>query len=387
MSDDPFGKWWPCLKKHQKRLTAWLPHARRIRQGVNGRNLRYFTLCARPMIDVYLMVREGLVPFDAERRRIEGVTFCECEESVVSEMKELIGVEEAGFFAKLEDLVLFTDSDETRALPTIEDLSRYLAEQGEGLDDAMAKQMHDKRKHLEFQQLFPFDFINLDFCDRYYQKPPNVLRIHETVKKMLEWQTRDRAGNSGQTIHVDKFVAAITCRTDSATPADALARLKAIVEQNSRDHPEYRSAMGRLNGQSLDQWQVADELDFFMSAWPKEIARLAAEFHWDIEIKEHLYYDRVNDAGEPYKMVCLVVEFTRAVKCSTYLTAVTMALRPDSRREIPAVDLDSTPGKKLLVDLGKIVALRNEQARYYRRRELPDPKSEILRLRAAGVPV
>ncbi|MDO8545017.1 MAG: hypothetical protein Q7S40_31620 [Opitutaceae bacterium] len=387
MSDDPFGKWWPCLKKHEKRLTAWLPHVKRVRQGLNGRDLRYFTLCAPPMIDVYLLVREGLVPFDQGTRRVEGVTFCECEESVVSEMKELIGVEEAGFFAKLEDLVLFVDSDETRPLATIQDLSRYLADQGEGLDDTVAKQMQDKRKHLEFQLLFPFDFINLDFCDRYYQEPPNVLRIHETVKKMLEWQSRDSTDDSDKTIHVEKFFAAITCRTDSATPADALTRLKQIVEQNRHNHPEYRTAMNRLDGKSLDQWQTTGELDFFMSAWPKEIARLATELHWDIEIKEHLYYDRINDKGQPYNMVCLVAEFTRAEKCSTYLTAITTALSPESRREIRPFDIDSAPGKALLADLGKIVALRNEQARYYRRVELPDPRTEILRLRAEGVPV
>ena len=69
----------------------------------------HFTLCARSMIDVYMLVKEGVLQFDETKTRIPGVSFCESAIEMMQEMKELRGVEESAFFARLEDLVLFQD--------------------------------------------------------------------------------------------------------------------------------------------------------------------------------------------------------------------------------------------------------------------------------------
>lgn len=193
MTEDPFGKWWPCLKKHAKRRICWLPHIQSIKARLKTRDLRYFTLCARPMIDIYMLVKEGLLPFDSKSNRISGAYFCECSEPSIGEMRELIGVEESGFCAYLEDLVLFKDTAETAMRSSQADISKYLDTEGEGIDENVLKALKLKRAHLDFRGLFPFDFINLDYCDRYYGKPPNVLKVHQSVEQILEWQTGEGA--------------------------------------------------------------------------------------------------------------------------------------------------------------------------------------------------
>jgi hypothetical protein len=388
VSEEHFGKWWPCLRKHYKRINCWLPHARRLQEGLDGLHpFRYFTLCARPMIDVYMLVRESIVPLDEETRRVKGVYFCECDREIFPEMIELIGIEEAGFLATLEDLVLFRDIPETQTLDSEDGLTGYLEQQGERLGEDVRRTVEEKRKHLQFQGLFPFDFLNLDFCDRFYGQPPDVMRIHSTIDKLLEWQRQPGKTATGAAYSVDRFVVAITCRVDLNTPADALARLKRIVRDNRNDYPAYAEALRTRPVTNLDSWATESPLDFFMSAWPKEIARLARQKSWDITVHDHAFYDRQNDAGENYTMVSLVVEFVRAPICDTYLSAVTAFLDVNERTNIPRFEPTAGDGAALLSNLREIVSLRNIQAGKFERELLPDPLAEITRLRTEGVPI
>jgi hypothetical protein len=339
------------------------------------------------MIDVYMLVKEQVLPFDIATRRVQGVSFCECDQEIFPEMKELIGVEEAGFLANLEDLVLFQEIAATQTLDTEQALTKFLEEGGEGLDAAVREKVEEKKRHLLFQDLFPFDFLNLDFCDRYYGDPPDVMKIHGTIDKLLEWQRRPGKTGSGDEFSVHRFVVAITCRVDLNTPADALSRLKRIVTDNRNAHAGYKQALEARAVGDLDSWADAAPVDFFMSAWPKEIARLAKQKSWDIAIQDHAFYDRQNDNGEDYHMVCLVVEFTQAPICNTYLNAVTTCLQENSRTFIPRFEPGNGDGAALLSNLREIVELRNRQAKHFSRDQLPDPLAELSRLHAQGVPI
>jgi hypothetical protein len=247
--------------------------------------------------------------------------------------------------------------------------------------------IEEKRKHLQFQGLFPFDFLNLDFCDRFYGQPPDVMKIHSTIDKLLEWQLRPGKAASGDAYSVDRFVVAITCRVDLKTPINALARLKRIVQENRTTHAAYAEALQARPVANLDSWARDSPLDFFMSAWPKELARLARQKSWDITVHCHAFYDRQNEAGENYDMVSLVVEFVRAPICRTYLSAAIAFLDVNERTSIPRFEPTSRDGSALLSNLREIVGLRNIQAAKFDRELLPDPLAEITRLRAQGVPI
>jgi len=387
MTSDDFGTWWPCLRKHYKRTKVWLPRIKMLDEALGGeRSLRYFTLCARPMIDVYMLVRERVLLLDTASRRIKNVSFCECDEVIFPEMKELIGIEESGFLARLEKLVLFQDIPETDTLDTLEALSAFIEEVGEGVSDDVRDAVEEKRKLIQLQKAFPFDFLNLDFCDRYYGDPPDVMIIHRTIEKLLEWQRRPLALVHGSPSSVSRFVLAITCRVNAGLSPVVTKRLKNIVDENAREHVSYRDALTTRAISDLSRWAQDDPLDFFMSAWPKEIAKLAEAKEWNITIHDHAFYDRQRRNGETYHMVCLVVEFKRTSVCTTYLQAVTEALDKDTRTQITRFDPPlNREGRTLLADLRKIVELRNEQARAFNRKPLPDPETEMTQLRSQGV--
>ena len=215
----------------------------------------------------------------------------------------------------------------------------------------------------------------------------HVQRIHAAVDKLLEWQRRPGKTASGDEFAVSRFVVAITCRVNLGTPADALARLKRIVETNRTDYASYRQALHDRAVENLDLWATDSPLDFFMSSWPKEIARIARQKSWNITIRDHAFYERQNDVGEDYHMVCLVVEFEQAPICDTYLSAVTTCLDASARTEIPRFEATNGDGAVLLQNLREIVELRNTRARDVGRSELPDPLAEISRLRLEGLPI
>src|SRR5207249_8265969 len=98
--------------KHAKRRAFWLPRVKDLTRGIIPvRVPRYLTLCASEMIDVFMLVREKILSYSAESGIIQHVRFCEMDEEIFPEIKELIGLEDSGFPGKLEDLALFEDDD------------------------------------------------------------------------------------------------------------------------------------------------------------------------------------------------------------------------------------------------------------------------------------
>src|SRR5271156_1407070 len=184
-----FDKWWNDLKKHQKRVRHWLPHWKALAASVaHERSMRYFTLCARSMIDVFMLVREGLLEIDPESHAIKRVQFCECDQEQFVEIKEMVAREDAGFFGQLEDVVLFKEDDFTAQFPTIDSINEKLEDEGLQNEIEKVDKLQLKRTHFAVRSSFPYDFINLDFCQYYYPKPPGMLRVNETVERFLDWQ-------------------------------------------------------------------------------------------------------------------------------------------------------------------------------------------------------
>src|SRR5690349_4957415 len=120
-----FSRWWNDLKKHKKRVSHWLPHWQVAAEAIgNTRALRYFTLCARPMIDVFMLVKHGLLTLDGENHSIQRVQFCESNPDYFTEIREMVAREDAGFFGELEAIVLFNDDDFTAQCPTLESIEK-----------------------------------------------------------------------------------------------------------------------------------------------------------------------------------------------------------------------------------------------------------------------
>jgi hypothetical protein len=369
-----FDKWWDDTKKHYKRLHYWLPHAKELKSRVsNARTFRYFTLCARSMIDVFMLAQEGVLVYDSKQGVVMHVRFCESDSEQFPEINELIGIENAGFFGKLENLVLFQDDDFTAQYPTLESIDEALAD--EGLIVEKRETLQTKRTNLYVKASFPYDFINLDFCGYYYPKPPDILKINRTVDKFLDWQRQYGSGDiGGQKIQVNDFLLSVTCRHDKDFPHEAEKRLEELVKTNCKTHSDYKKYLEENRCVSdLNAWIQQARDDFFLSTWPKEISRIANQYQWAMKILGYVHYDRVNEENQPYKITCLMCRFTRISNDPNYLEVALYALDQSKRKFISDIGKETKTGRDLLENLAGIVKLRNQQAERKRRPLLPMP--------------
>jgi hypothetical protein len=368
-----FGKWWSDPKKHFKRLNHWLPHLRQTAANLNGhRGIRYFTLCARPMIDVFMLVADNILKIDEVGHTIRGVKFCECVPDHYIEIREMMAREDAGFFGKLEDVALFTDDAFTETFKTLDEISMAL-EEDEARPEDEIERLQKKRIFHFFQTSFPYDYINLDFCQYYYPQPPDVFRINETVGRFLEWQRNE--SSDAQPVAVSDFILAVTCRHDSLFPKEAEDFLLGLVTENYDASTEYREQLRSSRSvEAVDDWLKKDREDFFLAAWPKDVARLAKERGWKTEILDYVYYQRPADESVPYIIVCLVLRFSLEVTTPDYLPAALFALDQQNRKLIGEIDPKSTEGIELKRSLEGILIIRNDQARRVNQVELPEPE-------------
>src|SRR6266511_4812126 len=129
-----FSRWWNCPKKHLKRLRYWIPEAKKLHDEIGQRPFRYFTLCSREMIDVFSLVREGVLHRDNTLRKIGHVKFCERDEQIVPEIIEMLGHEDAGFKGNLDEIVLFRDGEGSEQLRTMQEIELELEQQGESME-------------------------------------------------------------------------------------------------------------------------------------------------------------------------------------------------------------------------------------------------------------
>lgn len=324
------------------------------------------------MIDVFMLLREGILKLDPENFSIGSIQFCECDAEQYVEIRDLIAREDAGFLGKLEDIVLFEDDDFTAQFPTLDSIAAKMEDERLQDDYSKIDRLQLKRTHLNVKNSFPYDYVNLDFCEYYYPKPPGMLRINRTVERFLDWQRR--ASEDGHGVQLPEFILAVTCRHDLKFPTEAEARLTELIRHNCVSSPRYKNAIEETRGISdIGQWLQNDREDFFFAGWPKDIARAAKDYDWKMEILDYVYYERTGDQRNAYKIACLVARFTRANASPDYTSAALYALESSNRKLIAEIDRSSANGKRLLKDLAEIVAVRNAQARRKQRPELPKP--------------
>jgi hypothetical protein len=321
------------------------------------------------MIDVFMLAREQILKQDNEVGKISGVVFCEVDQEQYTEIIDMLGTEGSGFQRSLEDLVLFADDTYTAQFPTIESLKVELED--EGVQSGIRDRLQLKEQHLSFRDMFPFDFINLDFCDYYYPMPPDVLQKNRTVENVVDLQTKKRKSTGSD---LREFILSVTCRFDEGLPPEALDRLEDLVAENTIGSALYSTALRGLKGtDNVHKWCESDSYDFFVSAWPKEILRMAKDKGWNAEILDIVWYDRTGDSGRQYKIVCLIVLFASQSNLDGYIAEAARVLDPTSRTLIGPIDRNTKTGRVILENLRDVVRVRNERAMQVGRPTLPDP--------------
>lgn len=367
-----FSRWWNDPIKHYKRRHYWIPEAKKLQRELDGkRGFRYFTLCSREMIDVFSLIKEGIVSYDTALHKINHVKFCEIDETIFPEIKDLVGYEDSGFLGRLEDIVLFQGDSYTDKFTSRGEINTEIERLGEAIPKEKKHRLELKSQHLSLQQAFPFDFVNYDFCDIYYPNPPDTMRINSAVDRMVEWQSR-LGIEEGREFFLKRFLLAVTCRFDDNVSKDAYGRLATVVAANQREYPQYRIALERDPvRKDLKKWQKQDPFDLFLSAWPKELIRIMEKRQWRMEIRGFVFYPRVSDLGKHYTIVSLLCDCIRQNSVGTHEGQSLWLLDRNNRDKLKPLSRSSAEGRPLYAHLQAVVTKRNAQAQYRSRPLLP----------------
>lgn len=368
----PFFRWWKDPIKHYKRRHYWIPEAKRLHRELQGtRHLRYFTLCSREMIDVFSFIKEKVISYDSALHKINHVKFCENRPDIFPEVKEMIGYEDSGFLGRLQDIALFKGDPYTDKFTSKRDIDAELERLGEDIGKEKKQRLALKLDYLRLQEAFPFDFLNLDFCDVYYPNPPNTMQINSTISQLVEWQGRLGVDN-GQQFSLRRFLLAVTCRFDDTVSNDAYNRMATVLAGNQREYPQYRIALERRPlGNNLRQWRRKNPLDFFLSAWPKELLQIMERHQWRMEIRGFVFYFRVGESGKRYIIVSLLCDCVRQSSLGTHEKQSLWLLDNNNREKLEPPSRSSPVGRSLYGHLKAVVVLRNAQARFCSRPLLP----------------
>lgn len=241
--------------KHYVRKHGWIKASRHQKQAIRNRSkkipLRYFTFCAAEAIDVFMLVHEGIISRSNETGRLEGVYFCEENESKFGIISELIGSPEQGFQGEFQKIVLFNDTPET--------VDKKMSDEN-FYSEEIRRILRIKDANERLINAFPFDIINLDVCGVMFPPKSGVFApILESIVKMLEWQTKSQFSVSGN--ECKNFTLFLTTHVDkSNTNNDAIHQLRNKVEDNIKANFNFQKAFEEKFGH--DNVEKLTEMDY-----------------------------------------------------------------------------------------------------------------------------
>jgi len=167
--------------KHCVRYHGWLPACKWYKEHKRNGGLKYFTLCAKQAIDVFMLEMEGLLQRDEEDRRLRGVIICEANEGDAREIFSLVRppLAEAVIVGDLAEILNFQDTPETEGRSPDEDDTKL----------RVRRLLELKRKCLSLRAQFPFDVINFDPYGSLVDPALEDNKLHKAFCKIFELQS------------------------------------------------------------------------------------------------------------------------------------------------------------------------------------------------------
>ena len=163
--------------KHCVRYYGWLPASKKHKKLVNKESLKYFTLCAKQAIDVFMFESENLLSRDS-KGKLPNVIICEQESADAADILDLVRppLRESVIVGKLEEILTFRDTRETSGRPLdVDDRSREIR-----------RLLGNKRKFELLKRFFPFDIINFDPYGNFFNPPLDRNKMYASVSKIFE---------------------------------------------------------------------------------------------------------------------------------------------------------------------------------------------------------
>lgn len=208
--------------KHCVRYYGWLPASKKHRKLVNKESLKYFTLCAKQAIDVFMFESENLLSRDS-RGKLPNVIICEQEMAAAAEILALVRppLSESLIVGKLEEILTFRDTRETSGRSLDVDDRR----------SEIRKLLRNKRNFELLKRFFPFDIINVDTSRNFFNPPLDTNKMYASLSKIFELQRG-----------INTFLLFVTTPIFDIHP-DSDTRLRRDFESNVSTHQSIRGAL------------------------------------------------------------------------------------------------------------------------------------------------
>jgi len=213
--------------KHCVRYYGWLPASKKHRKLVNKESLKYFTLCAKQAIDVFMFESENLLSRDS-RGKLPNVIICEQEMAAAAEILALVRppLSESLIVGKLEEILTFRDTRETSGRSLDVDDRR----------SEIRKLLRNKRNFELLKRFFPFDIINVDTSRNFFNPPLDTNKMYASLSKIFELQRG-----------INTFLLFVTTPIFDIHP-DSDTRLRRDFESNVSTHQSIRGALASARG-------------------------------------------------------------------------------------------------------------------------------------------
>jgi len=210
--------------KHCVRYHGWLPASKAYQEQIGRKPLKYFTLCAKQAIDVFMLELEGVLLRD-DNRKLPNVIICEKEPKDAADIFKLVRppLREAILVGELEEILTFQDTPETRSLSPDEDVR----------DRRIRKLLRTKRLHELAKEYFPFDIINFDPYGNLLNPAQEDNKLYHALYKIFELQAQTT---------IRRFLLFVTTPIYDVHP-ESQARLETDFESNVSSYPRIRDAL------------------------------------------------------------------------------------------------------------------------------------------------
>lgn len=219
MSDIDYDKYYV---KHCARYYGWLPAIEKYKEELNRGSLKYFTLCARSAIDVFMLEMKGLLLRD-ESKKLPNVVICENDKGAAIEILNLVRppLKEAVIQGPLEDILLFQDDEQTKGLSPDAYVKNF----------RIRERLRIKMLSERLKMFFPFDVINFDPYGNLLDPGLRKNRLYQCLKKIFELQEQ-----------ISTFLLLLTTPI-SCVHTDCASRLRADFEANVHRYKKIRDVL------------------------------------------------------------------------------------------------------------------------------------------------
>jgi len=247
--------------KHCSRYDGWLPAIEKYKIELGGRPLKYFTLCARSAIDVFMLEMKGLLLRD-ESGRLPNVVICERDKGAAADILNLVRppLKEAIIQGPLEDILLFQDDKDTRGFPP----GAYV--KNPRIRECLRIKMLSER----LKMFFPFDVINFDPYGNLFAPSFSRNKLYLSLRKIFELQKQLR-----------RFLLLLTTPIWHVHP-DCASQLRTDFDANVHKHKKIRDVLiSSIRTVTYDQ--VEDNKRFAIASAKSIVQATARSTGWDCE--------------------------------------------------------------------------------------------------------